>query len=154
MAAAALAAALTALSGCGSSDSVRVGGSLVKGGTPLKVEEGQWVQLMLLPENAASSGEWFPANINPDGTFDVPGKEGQGIPRGKYRVSVKLVTYKDRNHDLLKGVFGRETSPVVVEIDSSKNLTVDLAAADSAPEPKAEPVPKKAARKRFETSGD
>ncbi len=136
----ALALAIGALSGC-SSNTCRVTGTLVKNGKAVTVEEGQWVQLILYPiEKEKPSGEWFPANVNPDGTFEVPGKEGDGVPPGKYRFGINWVTFKDRGHDFLKHAFARDTSPIVEEIDGSRNLTIDLAAADSARNPSRKPI--------------
>jgi hypothetical protein len=129
----ALAALLLALSGCGSSSTVQVNGTLVKNGKPIQLEDDHWVQMMLVPMDSATSGEWFPANVEKDGRFAVPGKEGEGISPGKYRVAVNWVTHGDRTHDLLDGAFGRDTSPIVREIDGSR-VTIDVVAADTSPD--------------------
>jgi hypothetical protein len=116
-------------SGCGSSDAVRVSGTLVRDGKPVVVEEGQWVQMLFYEVDPKVAGESFPANVGPDGSFDLPGKEGSGIPVGKYKVVIRWVTHKDRTTDALKDAFTLEKSPIVVEIQGSRNLTIDLSAA-------------------------
>src|SRR5262249_38977381 len=77
-----------------------------------------------------------------DGTFTVAGPDGQGVPPGKYRVSVtqrltrEAVNKKneklkrsqpvfDRDTDMLKDLFG-EKSPIMVEIKDSTAVEVDL----------------------------
>jgi hypothetical protein len=142
----ALATWLLTASGCGSSDTVRVSGTLVKSGNPIHLEEDHWVQMSLVPMDSASTGEWFPANVEKDGSFDVPGKEGNGIPPGKYRVAVTWVTHTDRNHDLLHGALRRDTSPIIREITGSGSLTIDLVAIDNSPD--AAPLAVETAKKK------
>ena len=77
-----------------------------------------------------------------DGTFTVTGPDGQGIPPGKYRVSVTQELTRDaidkinenvqrnqklfdRDTDVLKGQFGAK-SPIVLEIKDSTEVTIDL----------------------------
>jgi hypothetical protein len=77
-----------------------------------------------------------------DGTFAVPGPDGQGIPPGKYRVSLtqeltrEAVDKKnenvkrnqklfDRDTDMLNGQFGGN-SPIVREIKDSTEVAIEL----------------------------
>jgi hypothetical protein len=77
-------------------------------------------------------------------SFTVTDGQGQGIPRGKYRVAVtqklKREAYDakpkqrpkrgsdrvDRESDMLKSLFGIAESPIVVTIKDSTEVEVDL----------------------------
>jgi hypothetical protein len=81
-----------------------------------------------------------------DGTFVVPGPDGDGIPPGKYRISIfrgltregesqALKEHKgssrkapgiDRETDLFEDLFGPTTSPIVREVTPGAELIVDL----------------------------
>jgi hypothetical protein len=137
-----------AVVGCGSNNRVRVEGVLLKGGSPLTPPDGASNQMVFVAmdvkgdsEKAIGANEPFAAILNEDGTFDVPGPDGTGIPRGKYRVSVTqkyrtkhtIDTPKrsgeasiDRDTDLLRDRYSPTTSPLVVEVTTSEKLTLDL----------------------------
>jgi hypothetical protein len=138
-----------ALAGCGSSNRVQVQGVLLRGGSPLRPPEGASNQVVFVAmEVKGDSGksiganEPFAAVVNEeDGTFEVPGPDGRGIPPGKYRVSVtqkyrtKHTVEKpkmrgaapiDRDTDLLGDRYGPTSSPIVVEVTTPEKLTIDL----------------------------
>jgi hypothetical protein len=137
-----------AVVGCGSNNRIRVEGVLLKGGSPLTPPDGASNQMVFVAmdvkgdsEKAIGANEPFAAILNEDGTFDVPGPDGTGIPRGKYRVSVTqkyrtkhtIDTPKrsgeasiDRDTDLLRDRYSPTTSPLVVEVTTSEKLTLDL----------------------------
>jgi hypothetical protein len=90
------------------------------------------------------NGEPFMAELDQaSGTFSVPGKEGRGIPPGKYRIAVtqkmtreafdaansqpkKGTKRPDRETDMLGGNFGLDKSPIVRDVLASSRLTIDL----------------------------
>jgi hypothetical protein len=137
-----------AVAGCGSSNRVHVEGVLLKGGSPLTPPEGASNQMVFLAmdvkgdsDKAIGANEPFAAIVNEDGTFNVPGPDGTGIPAGKYRVSItqkyrtKHTIDKpkrpgelaiDRDTDLLRDRYSATTSPLVVEVTTSEKLTLDL----------------------------
>ncbi len=140
---------LGAAPGCGNSgDAVRVTGKLVKGGASYAPPAGQLVNVTLVglgaaarPGTADPGGEPFWAEVDQArGTFSVPGRDGRGIPPGKYRVAVTRKRTREafeaayptpkkgvsREDDLLAGRFGLQTSAIVREIKSASDLTVDL----------------------------
>lgn len=141
-------AALITLPACDSGDNIRVTGRLLKGGTKYEPPVRQKVAITFvaleLKDAAAKShvGENFTAAYRPDdGTFTVSGPLNQGIPRGKYRVSVTQLWTReglktadvpkgkkkvDREADILKNRFGTDTSPIVREVDGQTELTIDL----------------------------
>lgn len=142
--------------GCGSSNEVWITGTLLKGGTKFTPPEGHQVGITFYlvstddpTKSAAAAGEPYLADYDEsDGTFKVPGRNGQGIPPGKYRISVsdkldreafdKLPKAKtkaikrgavpaiNRETDFLDSRFGSGTSPIVRNFKASENVTVDL----------------------------
>jgi hypothetical protein len=137
-----------AVVGCGSSNRVRVEGVLLKGGSPLTPPEGATNQMVFVAmevkgdsDKSIGAKEPFAAIVNDDGTFNVPGPDGTGIPPGKYRVSItqkyrtKHTIDKpkrpgeptiNRDTDLLQDRYSPTASPLVVEVNTSEKLTLDL----------------------------
>ena len=74
---------------------------------------------------AGSTYDSYAAEFHPDdGTFLVLGKDGNGLPPGKYRVNVELLKKKE---DLFKGSLTGPRSPLTCEVTSaSSELVVDL----------------------------
>jgi hypothetical protein len=130
-------ALLVFFAGCGG-DNVRVNGTLQRGGAPLTTAPGDRVVLTFYPTTVAKGAdgkptgiEYYTANVQSDGSFEFPGREGKGIPKGKYRVVVALYSNnvknrKDREKDQLQGAFNEETSPVYQEVTRPGSLTIDL----------------------------
>lgn len=139
---------MLALPGCGSSNTIWVTGSLLKGGAPFKPPEGRSNQVVLIAmEVKDDSGKGvganqpYPATVNPDdGTFEVPGPDGRGIYPGKYRISITQTQRTarpapskkrgqkviDRDTDYLEDRYGPTTSPIVRELKVSQKLEIDL----------------------------
>ena len=139
--------------GCGSGNTVWVTGKLVKGGATYTPPTGQLVDLTFVGlEIQDASGktikdnEPFQADLDQTtGKFSVPGKDGRGIPPGKYRVAVTQRMTREtfeatvpkpkkgaarntvnRETDMLGDKFSVENSPIVREVRASQDLTVDL----------------------------
>jgi hypothetical protein len=137
-----------ALVGCGSANRIQVQGVLLKGGSPLTPPEGASNEMVFVAmdvkgdsDKTIGANEPFAAIVNDDGTFNVPGPDGTGIPPGKYRVSItqkyrtKHTIDKpkrpgeatiNRDTDLLQDRYSPTTSPLVVEVNTSEKLTLDL----------------------------
>jgi hypothetical protein len=118
---------LVMAAGCGSGK-LRTRGRVLNNGAPLVPAEGDIVRVTFvpLPEGGGRAMDFYTARFNPaDGTFEAAGKDGQGVPPGKYRIAVEHLR---KRRDLLKGAFDAERSPFVREISSSsEELTLDLA---------------------------
>ena len=89
-------------------------------------------------------GEPNYATLADDGTFDVPGPQGKGIPTGKYRVSVEAAgkgTGKGAGApkagpptsgnlmgipDKFQGAYGRERSPFKIEIKGPSEVQIEV----------------------------
>lgn len=146
--------ALTFASGCGGpADRVWVTGKVVQGEAKYRPPEDQVMSLTFIPlehqdaeGNTVKGGDLYAAEVHADAsTFEVPGPDRLGIPRGKYRVALtqqlKRAAYDNarekssgkrgrmpvqRGADMLEGRYGPASSPIVVEIARSEEVTIDL----------------------------
>ncbi len=137
------------LAGCGGSGGrvVWVTGQLLKGGSKYSPPSGQLVTMTFVAiETENAEGKVVPdtepylADYDPTaGTFKVPGKDGSGIPPGKYRIAISSKINRealnsskasqkpaDREKDYLGDKFGPTTSPIVREIKASTDLPIDM----------------------------
>jgi hypothetical protein len=138
-----------ALAGCGGGE-VKVSGKLLKGGVKYAPPEGHRITITLVAIEAKDAAgrsivdEPFQAMLGEDGeSFTVPGREGRGIPPGKYRFAVTQRMTREafeaakpeappgkppitRESDFLENKFGEKTSPIVREINGSGSLVIDL----------------------------
>ncbi len=149
--AAALAVAASLLSGCGGpADHAQARGKVVKGGAAYKPPADRSLRLTLLPADAARAGHVYAANLNrEDGTFTVPGPEGYGVPKGRYRIEVVenpragSLTGKEKvgrkrigdDHDFLAGRFAGPATPFAIDVDGQSEVTIDLDTPGKAPGP-------------------
>jgi len=113
---------------CGSAGSVK--GKLTHGGQPVTVDKTKGkiaVTFHLLDQKGAATSS-FPANVNPDdGTFTVAGRDGGGIPPGKYRVSVEVFEKYPSPIDKFKKQYSGEKSNLIREITrGSQEIDLDL----------------------------
>jgi hypothetical protein len=116
------------LSGCGKSK-LKPKGRLLKDGSPLVLkDEEEFVHIFFDPvvaEGEKHPGDRYAADYNrDDGTFVVIGKDGTGLPPGKYRITIEHAL---RKNDLLKGKFNAENTPFVRDIDArTGEIVLDL----------------------------
>jgi hypothetical protein len=153
-----LIAPLLASPGCGGQgNTIWVTGKLLKGGAQYVPPTDQlvyvtFVALEVQDESGKTiqSGDAYQADLDQaKGTFSVPGSQGSGIPPGKYRVAVtqkrkreafdaiKQGTKKrvDRETDMLADRFGIGTSPIIREVKTSQEVTIDLDRPSESPSP-------------------
>jgi hypothetical protein len=146
-----LMASLLTHPGCSGSNTVWVTGKLIKAGAGYAPPAGQIVYITFVALEVKDDsgkvlpgGDPFMAEVDQaTGTFTVPGKERRGIPPGKYRIAVtqkmtretfdatkpppkKRTKGVDRETDTLANRFGLENSPIVREVDGSREITIDL----------------------------
>jgi hypothetical protein len=121
----ALAGACLVLAGCGGG--ARVTGKLTNNGQPLTVSDKGMIVVSFIQEGSQPGQPGaYPVDLGPDGTFTVKGTNGQGIPPGKYMISVQQLDPYPTT-DKLKGQFFGSKSPIVREIKGSTVLDIDLA---------------------------
>jgi hypothetical protein len=117
--------------GRGGGDLVKVKGRLTNAGQPLTVR-GQDVGLGVIelgfyrmPDNGPQSTDPESARLEADGRFTVPGRNGQGISPGKYRIVVRQWDpFPD--FDKLKGQFDAEHSSIVRTITGNEEVLIDV----------------------------
>jgi hypothetical protein len=138
------------LAGCGHGENIWLTGVLQKGGEMYKPEEGRKLALYFYPMNEGTSdkptGEVEMADYDPrDGSFTVPGRDGQGIRPGRYRIAVVETLRREaidqlknnskptvgqrrvsNDTDFLEASFGATTSPFVRDLKTSTKLTLDM----------------------------
>jgi hypothetical protein len=137
------------LAGCGGGHGIWVTGVLQKGGETYKPPEGHKVAIYFYPIGASgnTAGDVEMADYDArDGGFKVPGREGYGIPPGKYRIAVVETLRRETRDELnkaskskrgekpvtndtnlLEATFGEKTSPFIRELKTSTKLTLDMA---------------------------
>jgi hypothetical protein len=113
--------------GCGDASLIKARGRVVKDGQAYTLAAGEGLRMIFLPQ-AAPDGEHYdsyPAVFHPEeGTFEVVGKEGKGLPAGKYTVSLELMKNKE---DLFKGHLFGKNSPILLEVSQANHdLLIDL----------------------------
>ena len=141
-------------SGCGSKPLVKVYGKVTMKGEPLqvgklksgsapammmgngvlvKVEQMESLSVAFYPLTTAGEtdkkAEFYWAGVDPDGSYKVLGKEGGGLPPGRYRISVTLPT-AFTNVDKLRGVFGPDNSKIIRDIPGEpreQEINIELA---------------------------
>src|SRR5260221_296827 len=93
---------------------IKVTGKLTLNNKPLPAESKDTIQVAFISLNDEGKSEnRYPAVINKeDMTFVVGGKDGHGIPAGKYRIAVQQFT-SELNPEVLERNkrFSRESSP-------------------------------------------
>ena len=131
------------LAGCDGSQ-VKARGRLVKSGQPFVPSDKEVVHVAFFPagEESASDKSYIVKFNRQDGTFQVVGTDGKGLPPGKYRVTVSVV--KD-HEDTFKGAFNVKNSPFLCDVSSgSSEITVDL---DTPSKPAVQPKAQRRSKK-------
>lgn len=122
------------LSACSSGPKpLKVTGKLTYQGKPLAVDAKGGVTLTFIP--VVEAGQAFTnqqAEVNrEDMSFAVKGPTGQGIPAGKYRIAVMLMTPEQT--PMVREInqrFTQEQSPIVRDIASEEPIVLDLSKPD------------------------
>ena len=89
------------------------------------------LKVVFVKLGSADAGKEMTASLadEEEGTFGLVGPEGKGIPPGKYRVVLFLGP--EGGEDQFKGKYGRENSPIEVEVEEGKDVVIDLANYDA-----------------------
>jgi hypothetical protein len=102
-------------------------GRLVKSGKPFIPGDGEAIQILFVPifPDGKLPNDYYAAVVDQaTGTFRPSGKDGKGMPPGKYRVAIELMKKKKDQFD---GKYDSEKSPFVYDIDASTNeIVVEL----------------------------
>jgi hypothetical protein len=124
------------VAGCGTR-TVTVKGRLVYNGEPYVPGENESVRMSFISADESKpvkeGGEAaFVVSVNQkDGTFEVTGSKGKGLPPGKYRACVEVLKSKK---DIFQGAFNAQNSPFLCTVETGlEDLTFDLAVQKEAP---------------------
>jgi hypothetical protein len=112
--------------GCGGRSNIKAKGWVRKGGEPYLTNKGDGMRIIFAPlEGTDGRYDSFAAVYQPtDGSFQVVGKDGTGLPPGKYQVSLQHLRARQ---DVLKGRFVGKNSPFLLNVKRGGNdLVLDL----------------------------
>ena len=119
------------LAGCsGGPKLTKVKGKITRNNQPLNARNGS-VDIVFTPVDAGLAYDTYPANYNQqDGTYEVPGKDGKGIPPGKYRITIHIMTAPPLPAEAtqINNTYGSDNSPLVREV-TGEDINIDLAKA-------------------------
>lgn len=112
--------------GCGPA-LVKVKGAVVKSDKPLTSvgDPPTVIFYPILENNSSQSFDYYVAKTRRDGSFEVPGVRGKGIPPGKYRIGVALPAGKNGS-DRLNGAYAGNASPFVRNVTGAEDVILDL----------------------------
>jgi hypothetical protein len=110
--------------GCGDGR-FKARGRIVKNGEPFLLKEGEGMRIVFVPvEVSGDTFNSYVAEYDKDGTFKVVGKDGKGLPPGKYRVNLEHLKKKK---DMFRGAYAGKRSPLVYEVGRfSDDIVIDL----------------------------
>jgi hypothetical protein len=116
------------LAGCGGGDAgapvagVTATGKLLDGGQPAKLADYQdgyvYYEVSFVP---TAGGAGMSNSVAEDGSFDIT-----GIEAGSYKVGVAKIVTGDEAADEWQGKHSADKSPVTVQVEEGKEITVDL----------------------------
>jgi hypothetical protein len=112
------------LSGCGDGR-FKAKGRVVRKGAPFTMAEGEGMRMTFVPVEAGEKTfDTYAVVYNKDGSFEVIGKDGKGLPPGKYRIGLEHLKQKQ---DLLEGAFAAANTPIIREVtNTSGEIVIDL----------------------------
>lgn len=120
---------VTVMVGCGSSGPpvVAVSGKITRNGEIMAVKPmvGR-LTLSFYPVAAEGAAVVEEADLQADGTFTVPGKNGNGIPPGKYKIAVVWQDDFPTGPDKLNGKYNQKNTPLIREVQAGSPLVIDV----------------------------
>ncbi len=119
--------------GCGDDgeQTVAVRGTLTNAGRPLEVEGRDLglgmvlVQFYQITDDSQQSTDPEEASVDAEGNFEVPGRTGNGLPPGKYRIVVRQWDPYPQV-DKLGGRFDEKNSQIIREITGEEEISIDV----------------------------
>jgi hypothetical protein len=112
--------------GC-SSKMLKIKGRIVKDGQPFAIPEGASMRIAFVPTESQSPDKYdsyFAVFDKTNSTFQVVGKDGNGLPPGKYKVGLELMNHRN---DEFKGAYTANKSPWIFDVNSGTGeVVIDL----------------------------
>ena len=113
-------------SGCGKKN-VRVTGRISKSGQPIKISDKGRIQLFFMQlDDQGTPINSYVATVQPDGSFEVTGDPGRGMPPGKYKITVEAPDPYPAGKDLLGGRFKLNGSPWTRDVKDGAHIELDV----------------------------
>jgi hypothetical protein len=112
--------------GCGNNGFINAKGHVMKAGRPFLLPDGQVLRIFFAPTNTEGTRyDSYAGSYDPeDGSFEVVGKDGRGLPPGTYNVGIQVMEKKE---DLLGGKLLGPKSGITLDVTAgSKDLVIDL----------------------------
>ncbi|MDW8244562.1 MAG: carboxypeptidase-like regulatory domain-containing protein [Thermogemmata sp.] len=108
-------------------------GRILENGLPIKIDTSKLppgdpgLQVTFIKLGGVDAGTEYEAVVtdSANGAFELIGKDGKGIPPGKYRVVITLAPFG--SEDMLKGRFSRERSKIEIEVKPGEDVVIDIA---------------------------
>ncbi len=119
--------ALTVFVGCSSGPKVVIArGTITNGGKPIAASTKDGLTIVFTP---AAGGTTFPAGIDKEtNVYEVYGPKLKGIPPGKYKVSINIMSSKPSPaNDSINAHYSTDKTPIEVEVPEDGKLDIDLA---------------------------
>jgi hypothetical protein len=123
---------LLVVAGCDNAPGpVEVRGTITQKGKPISVRKmvGR-VDVRFYPDVPKRSKndlvDPYFAAVRPDGTFWVPGRDGMGIPPGKYRITITWTDAYPMGPDRLKGRFNQAHSRILRDVTGGEEIHLDV----------------------------
>jgi hypothetical protein len=120
--------------GCGGG-LLKTKGRVVMNGAQFKPAPNAFLRVIFVPmlPDGKTAHDFFVAEVRAaDCTFQVSGKDGKGMPPGKYRVALEHDMDK---RDLFRGKYDALKSPFVYDVDSgTKEIVIDLEKKPTSPD--------------------
>jgi hypothetical protein len=125
--------ALLFLMGCDHSNqgTVPLQGKILNGGAPLAVRGREMglgyveLQCYRIADDGSVSRDPADAAVEENGDFTVRGRDGHGVPPGRYKITVRQLDPAPDN-DRLNGRFNLQNTPIVREVNGDE-IVIDLA---------------------------
>ena len=108
-------------------------GRILNNGLPVEVDTHNLppgdpgMQVTFIKIDSADAGAEHVAQIidASQGTFEVIGADGKGIPTGKYRVAIVMAPVGGK--DVFQGKYSRKKSPIEIDVQEGADVVIDIA---------------------------
>jgi hypothetical protein len=107
---------------------VKVKGTIANSQNPIAVGKGGVTVVFIPMQKEGKASTSSPANYdNETGAFEVLGRDGRGIPPGKYRVSLMVMASPATDEAAaISGAFRADNSPITIDVKGEEPITIDL----------------------------
>jgi hypothetical protein len=125
----ALLACVLLLTGCGST-LLKPSGRILKDGKPLResLPKSAVVFFSLYHENDTAGSDPLASSVLDDGTFQIVGRTGSGVPPGRYRFVLTAPDPYPQGKDAFAGRFATpRTTKITRDIVDASEIVIDVA---------------------------